>query len=69
MICVCLSLTGGPKDEQKEHVLFSALTKFMKKSALSSLSEIERLATVLCKMCSCVVLYGWLLFGNTKHSS
>lgn len=42
LICACFPTTGGPKDEQKENVLFSALTKFMKKSALSSLSEIER---------------------------
>ena len=42
LICACFPTIGGPKDEQKENVLFSALTKFMKKSALSSLSEIER---------------------------
>ena len=34
-------ITAGEK-EQKESLLFSALTKFMMKSALSSISEIER---------------------------
>ena len=33
--------TAGEK-EDKESLLFSALTKFMMKSALSSISEIER---------------------------
>lgn len=38
-----LSLPGaGTKQDGKENVLFSALAKFMRKSALSSLSEIER---------------------------
>ena len=34
-------LAAGEK-EDKESLLFSALTKFMMKSALSSISEIER---------------------------
>ena len=37
---------GGSKEQGKENVLFSALAKFMKKSALSSLSEIERYCTL-----------------------
>ena len=33
---------GGNQDEHKENLFFAALTKFMRKSALSSLTEIER---------------------------
>ena len=33
---------SGSKQDGKESILFSALAKFMRKSALSSLSEIER---------------------------
>lgn len=40
--CVYITLPGVPRDSQKENLFFTALTKFMKKSALSSLSEIER---------------------------
>lgn len=43
LVCI-LHNAGGTsgKDTGKENILFSALAKFMKKSALSSLSEIER---------------------------
>ena len=40
--CIIHNLGGSSKDSGKENILFSALAKFMKKSALSSLSEIER---------------------------
>ena len=35
-------LVGTSKNERGESILFSALAKFMRKSALSSMSEIER---------------------------
>lgn len=36
------ALVGTSKNERGESILFSALAKFMRKSALSSMSEIER---------------------------
>lgn len=41
-MCIILIHIGTSKNEAGESILFSALAKFMRKSALSSMSEIER---------------------------